>query len=176
MDGPSQMSGEMCHKLLGKVLSFQVVTCHFEPKLETFKLIIVFLERGHFFGHFFSIFFFKLNNCLAISSNSSHLELFQAIASHVKPFGVVWSHLEPFGARLGNLYKYISFFSLLFSFPYFAFLCCFVIFFVLLFFSSSPFWHLVGLFWNSLTLLEPFGTISSYLELFGALCEQFGAI
>ena len=61
MDGPSQMSGEMCHKLLVKVLSFQVVTCHLEPDLESFKLII--------FLYFF----------LAISSNSSHLGLFEAI-------------------------------------------------------------------------------------------------
>ena len=56
MDGPSQMSGEMCHKLLVKVLSFQVVTCHLEPDLETFKLIIFFVGGGHFFGHFFGLF------------------------------------------------------------------------------------------------------------------------
>ena len=50
MDGPSQMSGEMCHKLLVKVLSFQVVTCHLEPDLETFKLIIFFVGGGIFLG------------------------------------------------------------------------------------------------------------------------------
>ena len=54
MDGPSQMSGEMCHKLLVKVLSFQVVTCHLEPDLETFKFNIFFVGGG---GIFFCIFF-----------------------------------------------------------------------------------------------------------------------
>ena len=56
MDGPSQMSGEMCHKLLVKVLSFQVVTCHLEPDLETFKFIIFFVGGGHFLGIFFGLF------------------------------------------------------------------------------------------------------------------------
>ena len=57
MDGPSQMSGEMCHKLLVKVLSFQVVTCHLEPDFEPFKLISFW---KHFFGHFICIFLLKV--------------------------------------------------------------------------------------------------------------------
>ena len=60
MDGPSQMSGEMCHKLLVKVLSFQVVTCHLEPDLETFKLVIFFLFLfGIFLDIFLAFFFLK---------------------------------------------------------------------------------------------------------------------
>ena len=60
MDGPSQMSGEMCHKLFVKVLSFQVVTYHLEPDLESIKLInFYFFFRGAFFGHFFAFFVFE---------------------------------------------------------------------------------------------------------------------
>ena len=60
MDGPSQMSGEMCHKLLVKVLSFQVVTCHLEPHLETFKLVIFNFFGGIFLDICFAFFFLSL--------------------------------------------------------------------------------------------------------------------
>ena len=74
----------------------------------------------------FFFFFF-----VAISSNSSHLGLFEAIWSHFKPFGFFWSHLEPFGARLANLY------FLFFFFAFFDFFWAFFLF--------GTFWNFIGI-------------------------------
>ena len=145
MDGPSQMSGEMCHKLLVKVLSFQVVTCHLEPDLESFKLII-------FFFFFFC----------------SHFKQF-------KPFGVIWSHLKPFQAIWILLKPFRAIWSQTGKPIFFVLLFCIFWFFLGIF----PFWHLLEFYWNSLTLLQPFGAISSHLELFWATwshLEPFGEI
>ena len=56
MDVPSQISGQMCHKLFVKVLSFQVLTFHLEPDLESFKLIFLLFFSGGIFWPFFAFF------------------------------------------------------------------------------------------------------------------------
>ena len=90
-----------------------------------------FVGGGIFLGIFLAFFCWKFNTFLAISSNSSHLGLFEAISSHFKPFGFFWSHLEPFGARLANLY------FLFFFFAFFDFFWAFFLF--------GTFWNFIGI-------------------------------
>ena len=92
-----------------------------------------------------------------------------------KPFGVIWSHLKPFEAIWILLKPFRAIWSQTGKPIFFVLLFCIFWFFLGIF----PFWHLLEFYWNSLTLLQPFGAISSHLELFWATwshLEKFGGV
>ena len=103
--------------------------CHFKwwhaIWSQTLNPLNWFLFGSIFLGILFAFFCWRFNPFVAISSNSSHFKLFEAISSHFKPFGFFWSHLEPFGARLANLYFLFFFFAFLIFFGHFSFLAPF---------------------------------------------------